>query len=459
MQRLVIRHEKLIAYEFSRCMSSFESYNISPDSCKVICITGPTASGKSAVALQLSKYLPIEIVSADSVQIYRHLNIGSNKVTPEEQAIVPHHLIDIANPNDPYSAGDFVRAAAPIIVDIFARGKVPVVVGGCTMWTQWLVHGIPDAPKTDVKLSIDVEKLLAQHRISQTAEGWDNALKLLSSYDEKRAAQLCRNDWYRLRRALEIAVTLSTTTTTPRVESEDSLTGMKLSSELLPAKNDIESATAAAVMLTGVRESPLAELLLQQGKSLDIRCFFIQDPQRERLYRTIDKRCEVMLVTGLLEEVTQLLVDGWFPPPPSPQAQPSQFPSDGTTDTRGGSDSNNSSEKDKDRDRDGSNERELVASKAIGYRQAIDYLCNPHWINDDNEALLSFLKTLCTATRNYAKRQMAWYRGDSAFLWINSIVNTTSTSTESDITNNTFEELIFWFNAPRDVYEQTITKQ
>ena len=107
---------------------------------KIIVLAGPTAVGKSAVAALLCKNLPkAEIVVADSVQIYRHMDIGSNKPSLEEQAAVPHHMVDICEPREQLSSGEFVERVAPIIHDILKRGGLPVLVGGSTMWMQWYV--------------------------------------------------------------------------------------------------------------------------------------------------------------------------------------------------------------------------------------------------------------------------------------------------------------------------------
>ena len=105
--------------------------------------------GKSSLALKLCQELQGEIISVDSVQVYRRLDIGSNKPTAEERALVPHHLLDVLEPNaqEAFTAGDFVREAEAAIDGVLARGRVPVVVGGTSMYTQWLVQGRPDAPK------------------------------------------------------------------------------------------------------------------------------------------------------------------------------------------------------------------------------------------------------------------------------------------------------------------------
>ena len=172
---------------------------------QVIIISGATSVGKSAVARELCKNINAEIVLADSVQIYKYMDVGSNKPSNDEMNEIPHHMVDICEPNDSYSGGDFVKQAAPIIMDILNRGKVPVIVGGSTMCIQWVVHGMPDAPKAE---SIDVNK--AQELIGQyeTSGDWSYAMNIVSMYDKTRVEKLGENDWYRLRRYLEVALAI-----------------------------------------------------------------------------------------------------------------------------------------------------------------------------------------------------------------------------------------------------------
>ena len=132
---------------------------------KVIVLAGPTAVGKSAVARHLVEELHIdaEIIIGDSVQVYKYMDIGSNKPSKEEREIVPHHLLDIKDPKASMNAMDFVQEATPIIFDILKRNKVPIIVGGSTMWLQWLVHGTPDAPKASEDVMKERERLIGRH--------------------------------------------------------------------------------------------------------------------------------------------------------------------------------------------------------------------------------------------------------------------------------------------------------
>ncbi|CAM9719150.1 unnamed protein product, partial [Choristocarpus tenellus] len=159
-----------------RC--SISMANLAPGSDgrgKVVVIAGPTASGKSSIGMELCKRIGGEIVSADSVQVYRQLNIGSNKPSPVDRAEVNHHLIDIAGLEDTFTAGDFVRLAHAAIDDIISRGRVPVVVGGTMMYIQWLVDGTPNAPKKDPAVARAVVDDLRPY---QERNDWEGGLQV-----------------------------------------------------------------------------------------------------------------------------------------------------------------------------------------------------------------------------------------------------------------------------------------
>lgn len=172
----------------------------SPSRPKVIVITGPTAVGKSNLALTLcrnaSQSVTGEIITVDSVQVYRALDIGSNKPSKEEQAEVPHHLLDVLEPNAPeaFTAGDFVRKAEEAIDDALARGRIPVVVGGTSMYTQWLVQGRPDAPKSDPEVELKARGILAPFQNKNDWEVSDvicgGKHRLLSAFSEDTGSGL-----------------------------------------------------------------------------------------------------------------------------------------------------------------------------------------------------------------------------------------------------------------------------
>lgn len=284
---------------------------------QVIILAGATSVGKSAVANALCQEVNGEIIIADSVQIYRHLNIGSNKPTAEETARTPHHLVDICDTHDIFNCADFVHHANKVISEIIERGRVPVVVGGSTMWIQWLVHGIPDAPKASLEVADKAKNFLEPF---ETRLDWEGAFSLVSSYDPTRTAKLAKNDWYRLRRHLEIALSLN--------EKKE------------PPNDGATIETTESKTLTGIRNSVLDDY--------DVRCFFLSE-DRESLYRCIDLRCEAMIHAGLFDEVKSLILTNTLTP-------------------------------------------QTLTSRAIGYRQTIEYLCRDRFAPMDVDAFDTFMR-------------------------------------------------------------------
>ena len=240
---------------------------------RVVVLAGPTAVGKSALALRLCDVLQGEIISVDSVQVYRGLQIGAAKPSTEERARVPHHLLDLREPDEEYTAGAFYKDALHTVEQVLARGRLPVLVGGTSMYMRWLARGRPEAPKADPALNEQVRELLAP---LEAANDWARGLAELQKLDPARAEQLSRNDWYRLQRAIVVA---------RQTESTAADLGPPADPDGLDALRD----------------------------SLDMRCFFLCAP-REPLCRRIDQRCDAMLQQGLLEETTSELLRGHLLP-------------------------------------------------------------------------------------------------------------------------------------------------
>lgn len=163
----------------------------------VVAIVGPTAVGKSALALALAEHLPLEIVSADALQVYRGFDIGTAKPTAEEQRRVPHHLIDILEPWERYSAGEFARRARQAIAGIRQRGRLPVIVGGSGLYLRALLDGISPVPKGDPELRQELRERLA-------AEGLASLYAELERHDAETAGRLAPGDTQRILRALEV---------------------------------------------------------------------------------------------------------------------------------------------------------------------------------------------------------------------------------------------------------------
>jgi tRNA dimethylallyltransferase len=163
----------------------------------LVLIAGPTGSGKTAFAIRLARQCKAEIVGADSVQIYRQMDIGTAKPTPAEQAAVPHHMIDIVDPDQPFDAADYAAMAAGVINDIAARGRTPMVVGGTGFYIKALIHGLFEPGRSDPVL---------RRRLNREAESMGRAAlhRRLQQVDRAAADRIHPNDLYRIVRALEV---------------------------------------------------------------------------------------------------------------------------------------------------------------------------------------------------------------------------------------------------------------
>ncbi|WP_431275788.1 tRNA (adenosine(37)-N6)-dimethylallyltransferase MiaA [Variovorax ureilyticus] len=164
---------------------------------RYVALAGPTASGKTAAALAVARVRPVEIVSVDSALVYRGMDIGTAKPTAQERAEVPHHLIDIIDPRDAYSAAAFVQDARRLIAEITARGRLPLLVGGTMLYFKALAEGIDAMPAADpdVRKRLDAEAAVL---------GWPAMHARLAEVDPVTAARLAPNDSQRIQRALEV---------------------------------------------------------------------------------------------------------------------------------------------------------------------------------------------------------------------------------------------------------------
>ena len=227
----------------------------------IICIAGPTASGKTALAVELAKSLHGEVVSCDSMQIYRRMDIGTAKPTAEEMQGIPHHMLDVAEPTEDFSVSRYCEMASPIVDDILARGKTAIIAGGTGLYMDALIRGNSFAPCPSTGMR---EKLEAQ----ADAEGMEAMLHLLASIDPDSAAKLHLADRKRIIRALEVYY-----------ETGETITAHNLKTQQIPPK-------------------------------YNATWFALEDEIRQDLYDRIDSRVEKMLSAGLIAEITDLLASG-----------------------------------------------------------------------------------------------------------------------------------------------------
>jgi len=160
-------------------------------------LLGPTASGKSRLALELGAHLPLEIVSVDSAQVYRGMDIGTAKPSRAERAGVPHHLVDIVDPTEPYSAGRFRADCIRIVQDVLLRGRIPLLVGGTMLYYRALAAGLDALPQADARVRAEIDAQAA-------LRGWPALHAELARVDPATAARLQPNDAQRIQRALEV---------------------------------------------------------------------------------------------------------------------------------------------------------------------------------------------------------------------------------------------------------------
>lgn len=228
-----------------------------PNPHPLIVVAGPTGSGKSELALRLAEKFSGEIVNCDSVQVYRHFDIGSAKLSEPERLAIPHHLIDIAAPDEPFTAGDYARCARAALSAIAARVRVPIVAGGTGFYLRALLEGLFEGPSRDETL-----------RARLAARRAGSLHRLLRRFDPPSAARIHPNDANKLIRALEVI-----------------LLERRPLSELHRAGRD---------PLVGFR---ILKLIL--------------DPPREELYARLDRRVSAMFAGGLVEETRAILALGY----------------------------------------------------------------------------------------------------------------------------------------------------
>ncbi len=228
---------------------------------KIICIAGPTASGKTALSIALAQELGGEIVSCDSMQVYKYMDIGTAKPTLAERQGIPHHMLDVAQPQEDYSVSRYCKEATPIVEDILARGKAAIIVGGTGLYMDSLVKGNDFAPfpSTGVRQELEAEA---------DQIGMEAMLARLREIDPEAAGRLHLSDRKRVLRALEVYL-----------ETGETITAHNIRTQAIPP-----------------RFHPL--------------WLALEDESRQDLYDRIDRRVEMMLEQGLIAEIESLLAMG-----------------------------------------------------------------------------------------------------------------------------------------------------
>lgn len=287
---------------------------------KVIVICGLTASGKTSLSIEVAKKIDGEIISCDSMQIYKEMNIGTAKPTVEEMQGIPHYMLDFVLPSERYSVADFKEAATDRIEDILKREKVPIIVGGTGLYVDALTKNIT-YPEIEIDLEYrkQLEELIKENGLESL---YEEAKKI----DEKAMQTISKNDKKRIMRVLEIYHQTGKTKT--QLESESRLT------------------------------PPPYEYIV-----------FAINMEREKLYERINKRVDIMIDQGLIEEVEALT------------KKYEEFP---------------------------------TAMQGLGYKEVVSYLKK----EITKEEMIEKLKM---ETRRYAKRQLTWFRKDENIKWIDGL--------------------------------------
>lgn len=285
----------------------------------LIVLTGPTAVGKTALSIGLAKAVDGEIISADSMQVYRKMNIGTAKIQQSEMQGVRHHLIDILDPGEDFNVVLFKKYALEAMNDIYTRGKIPVVVGGTGFYIQALLYDINfEDNDNDMSYREELQALAVEHGNSYIHD-------MLAGVDPESAEKIHENNVKRVIRALEFY----------------KKTGTKISEH-----NEAESQ----------KESPY---------NFE---YFVLNDDRQKLYDRIDRRIDIMLEDGLLDEVRSLVDEGYS--------------------------------------------RDLVSMQGLGYKEMIDYI-------QERCTFDEALYTLKRDTRHFAKRQVTWFKREKQVTWVN----------------------------------------
>jgi tRNA dimethylallyltransferase len=282
----------------------------------LVVILGPTASGKTSLSLQLAEHFSGEIVSCDSVAVYREMEIGTAKPTQAERRQIPHHMIDVADISEAFTAGDYSRQARVVLNHITSRHKLPIVTGGTGLYLRALIDGLAPAPRRSAELRDRILRAQTRH-----GENWLH--RILARLDPEAARQIHANDTPKVIRAIEVCLTAGKPITETWQAGRDALHGYR-------------------VLRIGL------------------------NPDRKALYLRINSRAAAMFDHGLVEETRQLV------------------------------------------EKFGDDARPLTS---LGYRQAVAALKN-------QMSLPEAITSAQQGHRNYAKRQMTWFRREPEVQWL-----------------------------------------
>ena len=286
----------------------------------LIVLTGPTAVGKTALSVKLAKAVNGEIISADSMQVYKGMDIGSAKISKEEMKGIPHHLIDVLDPSEEFNIVKFKELALKAMEEIYAKGKIPIIAGGTGFYIQSVLY--------DIAFENNEDERTYRNELENIAKEPDGTLKLfqmLKECDPKSAEIIHQNNVKRVIRALEFFKE----------------TGLTISEHNEEQKQN---------------ESPYNF------------CYFVLNDDRDKLYENIEKRVDIMLENGLLDEVKTLHEKGYT--------------------------------------------KDMVSMQGLGYKEILEYF-------NGEISLERAVYLIKRDTRHFAKRQLTWFRREKEISWVN----------------------------------------